>query len=179
MISHRCRHHGRGSVFDRFFTSSSERCAAARVILAISSSALFKILPPLFYHRMRIGMRWASDTCQKTTPLNYHMYSPRLWCHESELHVGPGGRSRAAGLAAALPPALLEGEDDALVDVAAFQLAVGLGGLLHGHGLVRAPAEPGLGQLGDRLIQGTGGTGVGGLGERDAEGSGGRGPQGG
>ncbi len=29
-----------------------------------------------------------------------------------------------------LPPALVEGEDDALVDVAAFQLTVGLGGLL-------------------------------------------------
>src|SRR5258708_25894875 len=60
----------------------------------------------------------------------------------SELHVGPGGMSRAAGLAAALSPALLEGEDDALVDGAAFQLAVGLGGLLHGHGLVRTQAEP-------------------------------------
>jgi hypothetical protein len=33
---------------------------------------------------------------------------------------------------------LLEGEDDALVDGAAFQLAVGKGGLLHGHGCVRA-----------------------------------------
>src|SRR5712692_1102030 len=63
--------------------------------------------------------------------------------------------SRAAGLAAALPPALLEGEDDALVDVAAFQLAVGLGGLLHGHGFVRAQAEPAIGHQGDRLIQDT------------------------
>jgi hypothetical protein len=41
-----------------------------------------------------------------------------------------------------VPPALLEGEDDAFVDDAAFQLAVGLGGLLHGHGFVRAQAEP-------------------------------------
>jgi hypothetical protein len=41
-----------------------------------------------------------------------------------------------------VPPALIEGEDDALVDGAAFQLVVGLGGLLHGHGLVRAQAEP-------------------------------------
>ena len=38
--------------------------------------------------------------------------------------------------------ALGQGEDDALVDGAAFQLAVGLGGLPHGHGLVRAQAEP-------------------------------------
>ena len=51
---------------------------------------------------------------------------------------------------------LLEGEDDALVDGAAFQLAVGKGGLLHGHGFVRAQAEPASGQQGDRLIQGTG-----------------------
>jgi|GEM_PF-4721061 len=41
--------------------------------------------------------------------------------------------------------ALLEGEDDALVDGTAFQLAVGLGGLLHGHGVVRAQAEPAIG----------------------------------
>jgi Bacterial regulatory proteins, luxR family len=33
------------------------------------------------------------------------------------------------------------------VDVAAFQLAVGLGGLLHGHGFVRAQAEPARGQI--------------------------------
>src|SRR5260221_5412086 len=91
-------------------------------------------------------LRWASDTCQKTTPLNYHMYSPRLWCHGSELHVGPGGRSRAAGLAAALSPALLEGEDDALVDGAAFQLSVCLGRLLHGPGLVRSQARAAIGR---------------------------------
>jgi hypothetical protein len=47
---------------------------------------------------------------------------------------------------------LFEGEDDALVDLAAFQLAVSLGGLLHGHGLVRAQPEPAIGQQGDRLI---------------------------
>ena len=52
--------------------------------------------------------------------------------------------------------ALLEGEDQALVDVAAFQPAVGLGGLLHGHGRVRAQAEPALGQQGHRLVQGAG-----------------------
>jgi hypothetical protein len=62
---------------------------------------------------------------------------------------------RAAGLAAALPPALVEGEDDALVDVAAFQLAVGLGGLLHGLGFVCAQAEPAVGQQSDRLLQGS------------------------
>src|SRR5258708_1317098 len=56
--------------------------------------------------------------------------------------AGPGGMSRAAGLTAAVPPALAEGEDDALVDAAAFQLAVGLGGLLHRHGCVRAPPDP-------------------------------------
>ena len=60
------------------------------------------------------------------------------------------------------------------MDVAAFQLPVGLGGLLHGHGFVRAQAEPAVGQQGDRLIQGTGGTVGRGLGERDAEVSGGR-----
>src|SRR5947208_16781253 len=122
-------------------------------------------------------LRWASDTCQKTTPLNDHIYSPRIWCHSSELHGGPGGMSRAAGLAAALPPALLEGEDDALVDVAAFQLAVGLGGLLHGHGLVRAQAEPAAGQQGDRLVQGAGSTAGRGLRQRDAEPGGGRAPR--
>jgi hypothetical protein len=58
------------------------------------------------------------------------------------------------------------------VDVAAFQLAVGLGGLPHGHGFARAQAEPAIGQQGDRLIQGAGSTVGGGLGERDAEVSG-------
>jgi len=77
-------------------------------------------------------------------------------------------------MAAAVPPALAEAEDDALVDVAAFQLAVGLGGLRHGHGFVRAQAEPAIGQQGDRLIQGAGSTVVGGLGGRDAEVRGGR-----
>jgi hypothetical protein len=77
-------------------------------------------------------------------------------------------------MAAALPPALLEGEDDALVDGAAFQLAMGLSGLLHGHGFVRAQAEPAIGQKAHRLIQGTGSTVIGGLGECDAEGRGGR-----
>jgi len=60
------------------------------------------------------------------------------------------------------------------VDGAAFQLAVGLGGLLHGHGFVRAQAQPAIGQQGDRLIQGTESTVGGVLGERDAEVSGGR-----
>jgi hypothetical protein len=55
------------------------------------------------------------------------------------------------------------------VDSAAFQLAVGLGGLLHGHGSVRAQPEPATGQQGDRLIQGTGSTIGCGLGQRDAE----------
>ena len=59
--------------------------------------------------------------------------------------------------------ALLEGEDDALVDLAALQLAVGLGGLLHGHGLVRPQAEPALGQEAHRLIEGTGSAFRGGL----------------
>ena len=26
-------------------------------------------------------LSWASETCQKTTLLNDHMYSPHLWCH--------------------------------------------------------------------------------------------------
>ena len=82
--------------------------------------------------------------------------------------------SRAAGLTAAVPPALGQGEDDALVDGAAFQLAVGLGGLLHRHGCVRAQAEPPIGQQSDRLIQGTGSTAGRGLRQRDAEACGGR-----
>src|SRR6185312_15706882 len=67
-----------------------------------------------------------------------------------------------------------QGEDDALVDGTAFQLAVGLGGLLHGHGPVGAQPEPAVGQQGDRLIQGTGSTAGRGLGQRHAEVSGGR-----
>jgi hypothetical protein len=35
MINQRCRHQGRGSVFNRFFTSSIDKCAAAWVTLAI------------------------------------------------------------------------------------------------------------------------------------------------
>ena len=58
------------------------------------------------------------------------------------------------------------------MDGAAFQLAVGLGGLLHGHGVVRAQAEPTIGQQGDRPIQGAGSAIGCRLGERDAEVSG-------
>src|SRR5260370_524105 len=80
-------------------------------------------------------------------------------------------------LAAAAPPALVEGEDDALVHAAAFQLAVGLGGLLHGHGLVRAQAEPAVAQQTDRPCHGTGAPARRGLGggERGAAGGGGGG----
>jgi hypothetical protein len=53
-------------------------------------------------------------------------------------------------------PALLEGEDDALAGVAAFQLAVGPGRLLHRHGGVPPQAEPAIGEQADRLIQGAG-----------------------
>ena len=60
------------------------------------------------------------------------------------------------------------------MDGAAFQLAVGLGGLLQGHGLVRAQAEPAVGQQGDGLIQGAGSTAGRGLRQRDAEVGGGR-----
>jgi hypothetical protein len=86
--------------------------------------------------------------------------------------VGGPGRITRLGVADCCDgqaAALLEGEDDALVDDAAFQLAVGLGGLLHGHGFGCAQAEPAIGQQGDRLTQGTGSTAVGGLGERDGE----------
>ncbi len=72
--------------------------------------------------------------------------SPRLRCHEPDLRVGPGGMLRAGGLATAVPPVLGQGEDDALVDGTAFQLAVGLGGLLHGHGFMRAQPEPAVGE---------------------------------
>src|SRR5713101_1304280 len=60
MISQRCRHQGRGSVFNRVFTSSIERCAAARVTLAISSFFCFETTPLLFYHGMRIGIKQLS-----------------------------------------------------------------------------------------------------------------------
>src|SRR6266487_5581073 len=56
MMSHRWRYKGRGSVLIRFFTSSTVRCAAARVILAIPSLFCFQSSPPLFYHSTRIGM---------------------------------------------------------------------------------------------------------------------------
>src|SRR6476646_1609761 len=72
--------------------------------------------------------------------------SVRTWCHRPNLRVGPGSMFRAAGSAAAARMALVEGEDDALVDVAAFQLPVGLGGLLHGYGLARPQVEPAVGQ---------------------------------
>src|SRR6478672_9521956 len=91
----------------------------------------------------------------------------------AEPPCGPGSMFRAAGSAAAARMALVEGEDDALVDVAAFQLPVGLGGLLHGYGLARPQAEPAVGQQGDCLIQSTGGTVGRGLRQRDAEVSGG------
>src|SRR5713101_9290549 len=61
MISQRCRHQRRGSVFNRVFTSSIERCAAARVTLAISSFFCFETTPLLFYHGMRIGMKTPSQ----------------------------------------------------------------------------------------------------------------------
>src|SRR6266849_10579717 len=61
MISHRCRYKGRGSVLMRFFTSSIDRCAAARVILAIPSLFWFQSSPPLFYHSTRIGMRRCAE----------------------------------------------------------------------------------------------------------------------
>ena len=81
---------------------------------------------------------------------------------------------RGNRLVAVAELSLLEGEDDPFLDVAAFQLAVRLGGLLHGHGGVRAQAEPTVGQQGDCLIQGTGSTVGCRLGEHDAEVSGGR-----
>src|SRR6266699_419140 len=56
MMSHRWRYKGRGSVLIRFFTSSTVRCAAARVILAIPSLFCFQSSPPLFYHSTRIGI---------------------------------------------------------------------------------------------------------------------------
>ena len=60
------------------------------------------------------------------------------------------------------------------MDVAAFQPAVGVSGVLDGHRYVRAQPESAIGQQGDRLIQGTGSTVGVGLGEQDAEVSGGR-----
>src|SRR6266487_5291709 len=64
MMSHRWRYKGRGSVLIRFFTSSTVRCAAARVILAIPSLFCFQSSPPLFYHSTRIGM--IGLVCTKT-----------------------------------------------------------------------------------------------------------------
>src|SRR5580693_8432291 len=62
-----------------------------------------------------------------------------------------------------------QGEDDALVHGAGLQLAVGVGGLLHGHGLVRAQPQLAAGEQGDRLVQGAEGLVGFGLGQRDAE----------
>lgn len=42
------------------------------------------------------------------------------------------------------------------MDLAAFHLAVGLGGLLHGYGFMRAEAELAIGEQGDRFIKGAG-----------------------
>src|SRR5580704_8127439 len=50
-----------------------------------------------------------------------------------------------------------QGEDDALVHGAGLQLAVGPGGLPHGHGFVRAQPQLAVGAQGDRLLQGPGG----------------------
>jgi len=47
-----------------------------------------------------------------------------------------------------VPLRLFEGQDDALADVASFDLAVGGGSLPHRHGLVRAQAEPAISQPG-------------------------------
>src|SRR5712691_5893371 len=57
MISQRWRYNGRGSVVMRFLTSSPVKCAAARVILAISSPFLLASSPPLFYHSSRFSIR--------------------------------------------------------------------------------------------------------------------------
>src|SRR5216684_3179994 len=74
MISHRCRYKGRGSVIIRFFTSSLGRCAAARVILAMSSLSLLASLPPLFYHRTRFSI---------TSPLGtVHSYNGTYYVSE-------------------------------------------------------------------------------------------------
>src|SRR5260370_35768144 len=74
MISHRCRYKGRGSVIIRFFTSSLGRCAAARVILAMSSLSLLASLPPLFYHRTRVSI---------TSPLGtVHSYNATYYVSE-------------------------------------------------------------------------------------------------
>src|SRR5258708_39885786 len=56
MISQRWRYNGRGSVLMRFLTSSAVKCAAARVILAISSPFLLASSPPLFYHSLRFSI---------------------------------------------------------------------------------------------------------------------------
>jgi len=85
-----------------------------------------------------------------------HLQPPYLGVtRRSSMEVQAACHERLAW-AAALPPALLEGEDDALVDVCRFPgWRWGLGGLLHGHGCVRAQAEPAIGQQGDRLNPGT------------------------
>ena len=81
----------------------------------------------------------------------------------------PGMRDRGWGRVVHI-----NGEDGWLGGYSRIPHSVGKGGLLYGHGCVRAQAEPAIGQQGDRLIQGTGSTVIGGLGERDAEVSGGR-----
>src|SRR5712692_8186649 len=68
MISQRCRHQGRGSVFNRCFTSSIDTCAAAWVTLAIPfllllCQDLLLILPQIadWYQKGKESLRFPTE----------------------------------------------------------------------------------------------------------------------
>src|SRR5258707_7431260 len=94
MISQRCRHQGRGSVFNRCFTSSIDTCAAAWVTLAIPfllllCQDLLLILPQIadWYEGVGVG------------------YQGRAWC-DALRTSGPPGRIARCELLRSSPPRL-------------------------------------------------------------------------
>src|SRR5713226_10400150 len=86
MISQRWRYNGRGSVVMRFLTSSTVKCPAARVILAISSPFLLASSPPLFYHSTRIGMRQWKHLNILPSPVGNPVPTKRAPCHIHPSH---------------------------------------------------------------------------------------------
>src|SRR5260370_12632880 len=75
MISQRCRHQGRGSVFNRCFTSSIDTCAAAWVTLAIPfllllCQDLLLILPQIadWYESLLILAPYCLPDCCSDSP---------------------------------------------------------------------------------------------------------------
>src|SRR5437660_1225706 len=86
MISQRWRYNGRGSLIIRLLTSSSVKCPAARVILAIFSPSLLARSPPLFYHSMRFSIKQQLlECCHFELDRRGHIidYQPRCHCCET------------------------------------------------------------------------------------------------